>query len=54
MADMTLDFAIKHAEEAERLMANCTTKQCGLEHKQLAEWLKELKERRNNDNRTVD
>ena len=35
---MTLDEAIKHCEEK----AQCGTA-CGMEHKQLAEWLKELK-----------
>lgn len=34
---MTLDEAIQHCEER----ADCT--ECGTEHKQLAEWLKELK-----------
>ena len=38
---MTLEEAIKHAEE----MAKCGGK-CGEDHAQLAEWLKELKERR--------
>lgn len=35
---MTLDEAIQHCEE-KALCGNA----CGLEHKQLAEWLKELK-----------
>ena len=35
---MTLDEAIQHCEEK----AQCGT-DCGMEHKQLAEWLKELK-----------
>lgn len=35
---MTLDEAIEHCEEK----AQCGT-DCGMEHKQLAEWLKELK-----------
>ena len=35
---MTLDEAIEHCEEK----ANCGDS-CGMEHKQLAEWLKELK-----------
>jgi len=39
-APMTLDEAITHCEEK----ADCT--QCGSEHKQLAEWLQELKELR--------
>lgn len=34
---MTLDEAIKHCEEK----VDCT--ECGMQHKQLAEWLKELK-----------
>ena len=38
---MTLDEAIKHAEE-QSYKLGCT--ECGKEHKQLAEWLKELKE----------
>lgn len=36
---MTLDEAIKHAEE----VANSQCSECGEEHQQLAEWLKELK-----------
>lgn len=36
---MTLDEAIQHCEEK----AQCRTA-CGMEHKQLAEWLRELKE----------
>lgn len=39
---MTLDEAIKHAEE-KATDSNCC---CREEHKQLAEWLKELQERR--------
>lgn len=35
---MTLDEAIEHCEEK----AQCGTA-CGMEHKQLAEWLRELK-----------
>lgn len=41
---MTLDEAIKHAEEVSE---TCVNRDCGLEHKQLAGWLKELKELRN-------
>jgi hypothetical protein len=42
---MTLEEAIQHAEDVgSKLMLNCETKQCGLEHIQLANWLKELKE----------
>lgn len=36
---MTLDEAIEHAEE----VASSCEGQCSLDHKQLAEWLKELK-----------
>lgn len=55
---MELAEAIKHAEEvAAGHEANCellkpeseawaANKKCGEEHRQLAEWLKELKERR--------
>lgn len=39
---MTLDEAIKHAEE----VAGCTAAQCGVEHAQLAAWLRELRDRR--------
>lgn len=45
---MTLDEAIKHCEEeAEKYMEygiETECYQCGKEHEQLAEWLKELKE----------
>lgn len=40
---MTLDEAIKHATEVSE---TCDNKECGIEHKQLAGWLKELKELR--------
>ena len=48
---MTLDEAIKHCEEvAKRLENSCkrdwmgeNDKRCASEHRQLAEWLKELK-----------
>ena len=47
---MTLDEAIKHAEEVGiNLITNCETKQCGLEHLQLAQWLKELKQYKEKD-----
>lgn len=39
---MTLDEAIEHAEE----VAGCTGAQCGVEHAQLAAWLRELRDRR--------
>lgn len=39
---MTLDEAIKHAEE----IAESRCDECGREHRQLVEWLKELKEYR--------
>ena len=41
---MNLDEAIKHAEEAGiRLSSDCKTKECGLEHIQLANWLKDYR-----------
>ena len=39
---MTLDEAIQHAEE----VANSKCDSCGAEHRQLANWLKELKDLR--------
>lgn len=44
---MTLDEDINHAKE----VYNKSCSECALEHKQLAEWLTELKERRSNDNK---
>lgn len=41
---MTLEKAIKHCEEKS---SGCS--QCADEHRQLAEWLRELKERRERD-----
>ena len=58
---MTLDEAIKHCEEKakeQRIIAKNTSYsdtyilkcfECAEEHEQLAEWLKELKERRENE-----
>lgn len=43
-AMMTLDEAIAHAEE----VANASCDECSKEHKQLAEWLKELKRYKEN------
>jgi hypothetical protein len=40
---MSLDEAIKHAEEVAN-KTNCS--ECSDQHRQLAEWLKELKEYR--------
>ncbi|MFR2662227.1 MAG: hypothetical protein ACLS9Q_08340 [[Clostridium] scindens] len=45
---MTLDEAIEHCKEK----ADCT--KCGMEHQQLAEWLIELKSRRNAMERIVE
>lgn len=42
---MTLDEAIEHCIEKSK----CLNNECELEYKQLAEWLKELKEYREND-----
>jgi hypothetical protein len=39
--ELTLDEAIEHCEEKA-----CDNSQCSQEHKQLAEWLKELRELR--------
>lgn len=44
MSLMTLDEAIQHCRDKE----NCS--QCGQEHKQLREWLEELKELRSQYN----
>ena len=42
---MTLDEAIAHAGEAgRRMLSECVTNACGLEHIQLRDWLSELKE----------
>lgn len=38
---MTLDEAIKHCEEVAN---SCDNTECAIDHKQLAEWLRELKE----------
>lgn len=47
---MTLDEAIIHAEEvADRCEVTDGDCKCAAEHRQLAEWLKELKERRMKD-----
>ena len=43
---MTLEEAIKHCEE---IASSCDNKECALDHAQLAEWLKELKSRREQD-----
>ena len=47
---MTLDEAIEHCEEVAK--SKCNT--CGEDHKQLAEWLKELKQRRKEDSGLLD
>ena len=41
---MTLEEAIEHCEE---VASNCDNKECALDHKQLAEWLKELQTLKN-------
>ena len=43
MSDMTIDEAIRHAEEKAQELG-CT--ECAQEHRQLAAWLRELKFRR--------
>ena len=40
---MTLDEAIRHCEE---VADNCAVTECEMQHRQLAKWLKELKQRR--------
>ena len=47
---MTLDEAIQHANE---VAATCENNECSLDHKQLAEWLEELKQRRLKDERAI-
>lgn len=47
---MTLDEAIKHCEE----VADSKCDECGAEHRQLAEWLKELKELKEEERREED
>ncbi len=43
---MTLDFAIQHAREASERQDLC--EECRTEHKQLADWLSELRDLRSN------
>lgn len=43
---MNLEEAILHCQE---VSSTCSNKECAKEHEQLAEWLKELKERRDAD-----
>ena len=43
---MNLEEAILHCQEISK---TCSNKECAKDHKQLAEWLKELKERRDAD-----
>ena len=57
---MTLDEAIKHAEEVaeqnewfeKNYLESIQCKECAEEHRQLAEWLKELKEYREQEPKT--
>ena len=46
---MTLDEAIKHSEDKVKELSGC---ECSKEHEQLANWLKELKQYKENDNAT--
>ena len=46
---MTLDEAIRHAEE----VAQSGCGECSVDHQQLADWLKELKELRKNREMTL-
>jgi vacuolar-type H+-ATPase subunit H len=45
--EMTLDEAIEHAKE----IANSQCNECGKQHKQLADWLEELKQYREQSKR---
>jgi len=40
---MTLDEAIKHCNEVAKAIATSGCEECAKEHKQLADWLTELK-----------
>ena len=52
---MTLDEAIAHAGEAgRRMLSECGTNACGLEHIQLRDWLSELKEFRRRYGKCLD
>lgn len=46
---MTLDEAIEHARAVTK---HCDNNDCAREHAQLAEWLEELRDRREEDSRT--
>lgn len=46
---MTLDEAIQHCKEVAKEKCNA----CGAEHKQLAEWLRELQWRRDSEKRAI-
>lgn len=48
---MTLDEAIEHCEDRARTLSD-TDWGCALDHMQLADWLRELRERKNNDKNT--
>ena len=51
---MTLEEAIRHCEEvAERCAVTDGNLKCEMEHRQLAEWLRELKERREKDEKDL-
>ena len=47
---MTLDEAIVHAREVATQLGYC---KCADEHRQLAEWLEELRERRKNNKEVI-
>ena len=58
---MTLDEAIKHAEKVAERLENShkrdwmceDDKRCAVEHRQLAEWLKELKAYREREQKAI-
>ncbi len=51
MGLMTLDEAISHANS---VAETCASEECGMEHLQIAEWLKELKIRREIEQKSRD
>ena len=50
---MTLEEAIEHCEEKACEQKACGNNLCSMEHRQLAEWLKELQALRNNNNEEI-
>jgi len=48
---MTLDEAINHCKSVAKKETRCGNGSCRMEHLQLAHWLEELRERREEDER---